>query len=375
MNIGKDQNLVKTIVDAMPAAIIIVDSSGSIRFVNDTTLNLFGYQEGELDGRKVEILVPIAPRKHQQYVKNYLAAPRKRRMGGNRDLVGKTKEGQDIAIEVGLTPLEYENELYVIACAVDISERVAQMNLKEKYLQSIEEMNVELHRSNQDLSEFAYIASHDLQSPLRSIEHLVTWIKEDLENPNEDVQKNLATLESRVQRMKALLSDLLQYSRVSRMDDSIVEVPCQSLVEEIIESLDKPSEYKIKIDGSLPSFQTARAPLDLVLRNLIGNAIRHRDKDDGQLCVSCRKEGSFYYFTVSDNGKGIASQFHEKVFQLFQTLQSRDEIEGTGIGLAIVQKAVNRFGGEVTLVSEEGKGASFTFSWPTSIKGLKKEAG
>ena len=358
------------IVNSSPTAMITVDGKGMITYINSKTLELFEYKKEELTGKNIEILVPvsISREKHEAYRKKYMLNPKKREMGSNRDLVGRTKSGREVPIEVALNPIKIGGKTHILASAVDISERISHSKAQEKHLKEIEVANDMLQRSNQDLDEFAYIASHDLKSPLRAIENLSIWIEEDLENPGDEVKENLKTLKSRIHRMDNLLNDLLQYSRIGRQDYTVTNISCQNLVEEISESLDKPDSYTVDICDNLPTFETHRAPLDLIFRNLIGNSIKHREKDDGMVSVSVEKKEDYYFFTVKDDGKGIDPKFHSLAFKLFQTLQSRDEIEGTGIGLTIVKKAVLRHGGNISLSSELGKGASFTFSWPVSIR-------
>ena len=229
----------------------------------------------------------------------------------------------------------------------------------------------ELSRSNRDLENFAYVASHDLKAPLRNIDNLAEWIEEDLgEVLKGEVRENMRLLRGRVKRLENLLEDLLQYSRAGREKGEICRVDTKVLVDEITSLLHRPDGITVRTVGDLPQIETAKGPLDLVFRNLIDNAFKHHDQMAGLIEVSARENGEFYTFSVSDDGPGIEPKFHEKVFHMFQTLKPRDEVEGSGMGLAMVRKIVERHGGKIRLVSDVGmRGAKFEFEWPKHING------
>ena len=221
-----------------------------------------------------------------------------------------------------------------------------------------------LEQRNEELDQFAYVTSHDLKSPLRAIANLATWIEEDLGDriPAENIEQ-LDLLKSRVHRMEGLINGLLEYSRVGRMHQSSEQVDVEALLEEVIDALPI-AGFTIEIAPDMPAFQAKRAPLFQVFENLIDNAIKHHNRKQGTVWVSAEDKTDFYEFTVRDDGPGIAPAFHEKVFTIFQTLQSRDELESTGIGLSLVKKTILAEGGEIRLISEAGKGAAFLFTWP-----------
>lgn len=230
----------------------------------------------------------------------------------------------------------------------------------------LESATADLTRSNHDLEHFAYIASHDLKAPLRNIDNLAEWIEDDLGELLEgDTRESMTLLRGRVTRLRHLLDDLLQFSRVGREDCQVTRVDTNALIEEIADLLQPPTGIEIKAIGELPTFDTVKAPLDQVFRNLIDNAIKHHDKGTGCIEVSADEDGDFYIFSVSDDGPGIDPKYHDRVFQVFKTLKARDMVEGSGMGLAIVQKQVERRGGHIRLVSSAGeRGATFEFEWP-----------
>lgn len=230
----------------------------------------------------------------------------------------------------------------------------------------------ELRRSNEELEQFAYVASHDLKAPLRGIENLVGWIEEDLEGTlTGDTRTNMDLLKSRVRRLEQLLDDLLAYSRAGRVDGTVDEVDTRALVAELAGLVSPPEGFEVTGAPSLPSIRTLRAPLTQVFQNLINNAIKHHDHPTvGHIRVDAvPSKGGFVEFTVTDDGPGIPEQFHERVFGMFQTLRPRDQVEGSGMGLAIVRKLVERQGGTVWLASgKDGRGLAVHFTWPRTVQ-------
>jgi PAS domain S-box-containing protein len=222
-----------------------------------------------------------------------------------------------------------------------------------------------LEKRNAELDQFAYIVSHDLKAPLRAIANLSVWLEEDLaEHLTEDTRHQMDLLRGRVHRMEALINGLLQYSRVGRLRTELELVDMKVLLAEAIDSLAPPPEFTITVMPGMPTLWTERLPLEQVFANLIGNAIKHNHRKDGQIVISGQEQTNCYEFAVSDNGPGIAPEFHEKVFVMFQTLEPRDKVESTGVGLAIVKKIIDEQGGTISLESERGQGATFRFTWP-----------
>ncbi len=223
-----------------------------------------------------------------------------------------------------------------------------------------------LERANVDLDRFAYAASHDLRAPLRGISTLAEFIGEDLqgvEGVGEDVHANITLLRRRVQRMDNLLMGLLDYSRVGRAGIEPERVDVGALVASVIERLAVPPGFEIVIEDPLPVLETPRALLERVLLHLIGNAIKHHDRREGRIEVAYEKTARHAVFTVRDDGPGIPVALHEKAFKIFSTLKRRDEVEGSGLGLALVRKIVETVGGTLTLESS-GRGAAFILHWP-----------
>jgi signal transduction histidine kinase len=223
----------------------------------------------------------------------------------------------------------------------------------------------DLKRINADVENFAYIAAHDLKAPLRGIDNLARSVAQDLgELVTRDIRDNFDLIHSRINRMTTLMDDLLAYLRAGLANGDVVEVDTSRLVRDIFDLAATTKAIRLEVDPALPILRTRRAPLDLVLRNLIGKAIKHHDKPHGTITVSARAIDEGYEFSVADDGPGISPEHQQRVFGMFQTIRSRDEIEGSGMGLAIVRKAVESMHGRITLESDGKHGCTFRFTWP-----------
>lgn len=222
-----------------------------------------------------------------------------------------------------------------------------------------------LEKRNQELDEFACIASHDLQAPLRGIANLADWLTKDLEGklPAEN-QQQIDLIQSRVSQMNLLINGLLQYARVGRENVDSTTVKIGQLLAQVVETLDPPPEFQVSIPAALPTIRTHTLLLKQVFANLIGNAIRYHDRPNGKVEILATEREYLWQFTVIDDGPGIAPEHHKKIFGIFQTLVGRDKNQGTGVGLAIVQKIVESRGGSVWVESALGQGSAFSFTWP-----------
>jgi signal transduction histidine kinase len=261
----------------------------------------------------------------------------------------------------------------IVLTFIDITARkqaedaLRQLNI---YLEHrIEERTEELVRSNRELDQFAYVASHDLKAPLRAISNLADWITADAETvlpPSS--RRHLDKLRSRVVRMEKLLDDLLTYSRAGRHLHKPEWVDITDLVRSIQLFLLVPAGFKVELQPPACKLYTERVPLETVLRNLIANAIKHHNQPQaGAVRIVCQENGEWMTFSVADNGPGIAPQHHERIFQIFQTLKPRDQVEGSGMGLAVVKKTVESQGGQIEVKSNLGEGATFEFTWPKNM--------
>ncbi|MEQ8504701.1 MAG: ATP-binding protein [Rhodospirillales bacterium] len=269
---------------------------------------------------------------------------------------------KSLALDTDLEEEDFiaSNELEEIAHEFDRRFQ-AQQNAELKLI----EYAKNLERSNRDLEDFAYVASHDLRAPLRGIKTTATWIAEDLgAEVSPDTLENLAMLRSRVERMDGLLEGLLKYSRVTSKAYELEKVDLPELVDEIILMVEPPSGMIVTYEGDVPPFPATRVHLQQVLQNLIDNAIKHHDRDVGIITVSAMDDDGFVSFEVRDDGPGIAPEFHDKVTQIFQTLKPRDQHEASGIGLATVKKVVEAHDGTLTVNSPlTDRGCAVCFTW------------
>lgn len=345
--------------------IFITDEQGYYVDVNASACRMSGYDRDELLGKHLRDLTPPAdwPRLEDDRA---VSAP-----GGTQisEWALLRKDGTPLPIEVSAKQLPDGRWQAFVR---DSTERkrieAALRELNATLEQQVAERTAELARSNRELDQFAYVASHDLRSPLRAIDHLASWISEDATHLlPEPSQEHLAKLRGRIKRMDTLLNDLLAYSRAGRHHHPIELVEAKVLVDNVIDLLAPPQGFVVTVDEPLPALMTERVPLETVFRNLLSNAIKHHHHpDEGRVTISAQDQGHFVEFSVADNGLGIDAAFHERVFEIFQTLHPRDQVEGSGVGLSLVRRLVESHGGRVWVESSRGRGATFRFTWPRS---------
>ncbi len=240
---------------------------------------------------------------------------------------------------------------------------------------SLRQLNRELERSNRDLDHFAYVASHDLKAPLRDIDNLSKWLEEDLDTElAPGPARHLERLRDRVLRMERLLDDLLQYARAGR--SSGLPEPLDPLAPpaSALALLVVPEGFRVRAMSAPLRIVAVPAALEIVLRNLVGNAIKHHDRpSSGVLDVTWTASGGWVTVDVADDGPGVAEEYHERIFGLFQTLRPRDRVEGSGMGLAIVRKVVESAGGTIHALPSTGRGLTVRFTWPTTPRDHDEE--
>jgi PAS domain S-box-containing protein len=345
-------------LEASPNAILVADADGKITFVNAQTEAIFGYSRDELLQAPLEMLVPHAARKaHLGHVKGFREDPQMRAMGGGREVRGLRKDGREFPAEIALGPFRFDGRLRVIAFIADITAR----KIADKHIQ---DQSTELARSNQDLELFAYAASHDLQEPLRGIMgYLQLFQRQYKDHVPEKGQHFLTQAIDSGHRMKGLMDALLEYSRVGRQFNPVF-VDLNHLLSDIRNDLHASiAETGISLEiQALPSISGDLFTLRQIFQNLISNAAKFRSKENPLVVVGCREENRETLFFVRDNGIGIPLEYQNRLFMLFQRLHARGTYPGSGVGLALVAKAVRAMNGKIWVDSKEGQGSTFYFT-------------
>ena len=352
----------RRILESAPDAIVIADAQGRIVLVNAETERLFGYDRKELIGQAVEILVPGQFReKHPQHREGYTAHPRPRLMGEGLELRGLRKDATQFPVEISLSPLESPEGILISAAIRDITTR-------KKSEAALVQTVAELKRSNDELEQFAYVASHDLQEPLRMVasftQLLATRYKGQLDS---DADAFIGFAVDGSNRMQVLIRDLLAYCRTGANAKAFHETSIENTLNEALGNLQAviAESGAVVTHGALPTISTDNSQLVQVFQNLIANAIKYRRAEAPRVHVSATKNGGKEWtFSVRDNGLGIDPKYFERIFVIFQRLHGRKEFEGTGIGLAICKKIVERLGGRIWVESQPDKGSNFCFSLP-----------
>jgi PAS domain S-box-containing protein len=223
----------------------------------------------------------------------------------------------------------------------------------------------QLKKANEELSSFGYIVSHDLKAPLRGVKVLTDWIYKDyIDKIDEEGKQKMDLLVSRVDRMHNLIDGILQYSKIGRLEEEKNQVNLGELMPEIIDMVSPPENIEIIIENELPTIECGRIRIAQVFQNLLSNAVKYMDKPQGLIKINCVEDNNFWKFSVKDNGPGIAEEYFEKIFQMYQTLTPRDNYESTGVGLTVVKKIVKLYGGKIWVESQVGQGSTFIFTIP-----------
>ena len=244
----------------------------------------------------------------------------------------------------------------------DITEQHRAQQEQDKLLRRVEDIN-------EELTHFAYVVSHDLKAPLRGIKLLADWLRVDCgEQLGDEGKENLRLLQNRVDRMHNLIEGVLQYSRVGRIKEKRIDVDLNELVPGIVDAIAPPDYVSITVQGPLPTILCERTRITQIFQNLLTNAVKYMDKPAGEITVACTDQPEIWTFQVADNGPGIEEKHFDRIFKIFQTLAPRDEFESTGVGLTLVKKIVEHYGGSVWVESEVGRGSTFFFTLPKPVE-------
>lgn len=354
----------QSIFESAPNGMIVVARDGTILQANSMAHSIFHYDVGELPGKRVEQLVPKDSRKpHQSNREHYVGSPTKRMMGDRRDLSGLCADGKTVPVEIGLNPVTGSDEGEVVASIVDVSER-------RNYEKRIEQRSEALERSNRELKEFAFIASHDLREPLRKIISFSRLLlSKDYGNFTGEGETFANYVVDAAERMRELLDSLLSYSRVTSRGGVFVLTDMNEVVREVLSDLQftiEESHARFDI-STLDHLTVDPSQMWQLLQNIISNALKYRRPDQPPHIRIYGEpvNGDRYRITIEDNGIGFENQYQEQVFEVFKRLHGRDRYPGTGMGLAICRKIVDRHQGVIRAESKPGEGSRFIIELPT----------
>jgi PAS domain S-box-containing protein len=332
---------------------------GTITYVSPSVQRMLGFTPEEVLGTSAFKLISREDR--ERVSDEYRAGIVQRQETTKMEYRLVRKDGSTIWVEAAGTPIKGSDGRIsqALTTSRDITHRKAIERERELY-------NEELVRMNRELDQFAYVVSHDLKAPLRGISTLSDFIEEDMGDQPvpPEVRRHLDLMRERVLRLERMINDILEYSRAGRgtLPRELTDV--RALLQEIVELLNLPPGFFVVFKGEFPLMAVPHVLIEQVFGNLINNACVHHDKAQGTITVSGQPAPGGWRFTVEDDGPGIAPEFHERIFEVFQQLHGRNATSGTGIGLAIVRKIIEKEGGSITVDSAVGQGTRFHLFWP-----------
>ena len=361
------QTVMETVLDGL----IIIDSKGRIETMNTSAVRIFGYTTDEVSGKNVSMLMPEPYRsEHDGYLSHYHNTGEKKVIGFGREILAQRKDGSVFPMELGVNEMEVDGRNMYVGTIRDISQRKEAEKSLQSYIQK-------LTRSNEELDQFAYIASHDLKEPLRGLFNNATFLQEDYDELlGEPGKKRINRIQFLCSKMEQLIDDLLQFSRLGRVELAVEEVDLGELVHEIRSIyLAEAASYKVNIslETPLPGVRCDRIRVKELLRNLVSNGLKYNDHDVREIAIGCAEKVNprsriteRQVFYVRDNGIGIPAHFHDDIFRIFKRLAPNDATnKGTGVGLTFVKRIVERHMGEIWLESDGENGSCFYFTLST----------
>ncbi len=363
----ESEEKLRAIVDHTVDGLITIDEIGTVETFNRACEKIFGYENEEVVGQNIKMLMPAPYHiEHDAYLKYYMTTGEKKVIGIGREVQGKRKNGSVFPLDLSVSEVRIGNRRIFSGIIRDITERKEIEREKDAFVS-------DLKRSNKELDDFAYIASHDLKEPLRGLFNNANFLKEDYEEIlDDDGAEMLNRIGFLSQRMELLINDLLYFSRLGRQELAILEADLNAVINGIKEMMETTIELEnvtITIPEPLPAIVCDKVRVTEVFRNLITNAIKYCDKPEKNIEIGCiekmqvNEETRYQVFYVKDNGIGIEKEFYKDIFRIFKRLNvEEDEDKGTGVGLTFVKKIIDRHKGHIWLESEPGQGTTFYFT-------------
>ena len=343
------------VVSSISEVLVQLDREGNFIYLNNAWEVVTGYTVANSLGKNWLDFIPASSRGNFEA----LFSSGIKTMEDTVKIITANRTEISLGISLGHHISADDRHVGYIGTFVDISQRVEAERKLKSYMRDLEKINAEL-------DQFAYVVSHDLKAPLRAINNLSEWIEEDISHLLEgDTQEQFKLLRGRVHRMESLINGILSYSRAGRIKTAKERFLVRTVVEELCDTLSMKQSTRFFINGDLElELVSEKITLNQILQNLVSNGIKYNDKPNIEITIGWTELESNVEFYVKDNGPGINKEFHERIFIIFQTLQSRDEVESTGVGLAIVKKIIDEKGGVIRIESTMGEGTTFFFSWP-----------
>jgi PAS domain S-box-containing protein len=349
------------LLETCPVGLVVVADNGSIEQINREIERMFGYRREELLGCASERLVPDGrARQHRAARRLYFSDPSRSGFARRFEVQARRRDGGSLLVEVALAPLPNSRPPRVLAAVWDISERKA---IEEEHAQR----RRELERSNVELEQFAAIASHDMREPLRMVISYTELLAEHFEGTLDTrTEKFMGYVIEGAKRMQRLIDDLLAYSRLEARAQSLVPTRAENALRDVLQDMRPLIQESAAVitHDELPILLVDPVQLDQLFANVIGNAIKFRREEPPRVHVRADALNGMWRIAIEDNGIGLDKKFSQRIFQMFQRLHERNKYEGSGIGLAVAKKIVERHGGQIWVESNEGPGTTFYFTLP-----------
>jgi len=363
---GEDLNeMLRLAFEASPAAMFMVDESGRIEMVNAECEEIFGFERGEMVGMSVETLIPAGLRpKHKNLRKDFIAHPSKRLMGVGRDLRALRRDGSEFPVEIGLTPVATPLGMRVVAFAIDITARLE----TEK---SLKTSMAELERANASLSRFAYVASHDIQEPLRKIAAFADILRTAMaQNDPEEARYAANVMSSSAQHARRMVADVLELARSMNSAYALETISLRETIDTVLDNLSLTIAEKsadIAVTGEDFSVEGDKSQVAQMVQNLVSNALKYHKPDQRpQLRIALIQQADENSLAIEDDGIGFSNAHSDDIFQPFRRLHDRNDVPGTGIGLAICKAIASRHGWLISATSTPIVGSTFRIVFPNN---------